>query len=265
MILTCPECATSYFVDDLRIPRGGRMVKCTTCGNRWRAYQDRSIAEGEPPEDEMLVEGPRPPAPEDDLEFVAAPAVPARQPAEKKKASRGLVVGVSIAALLAVALGAAVIFRQQVVGVAPATAPIFAAIGLPVNMFGLVIDAKSQPVLQGGKPVWSVTGSIHNVNKEATEVPPMRFSLLDKAGKPVASLLAQPLNARIPPGATRYFAVSLPDPPAGADVLDIAFEPAAKGHATPVETQAEPAAPAAVEAQPLPADSPHALKKHEQH
>ncbi|HEX7885168.1 MAG TPA: zinc-ribbon domain-containing protein, partial [Phenylobacterium sp.] len=27
MILTCPECATSYFVDDLKVPRGGRMVK----------------------------------------------------------------------------------------------------------------------------------------------------------------------------------------------------------------------------------------------
>src|SRR5687767_8909725 len=61
MILTCPECATSYFVDDLRIPRGGRMVKCTTCGNRWRAFQDRSLPEREVPEEEMLVEAPRAP------------------------------------------------------------------------------------------------------------------------------------------------------------------------------------------------------------
>jgi hypothetical protein len=112
--------------------------------------------------------------------------------------------------------------------------------------------------------VWSVTGSIRNVNKVPTEAPPMRFSLLDKSGKPLASLLAQPLNARIPPGATRYFAVSLPDPPAGAHQLDVAFEPSAKGAAAPVETHTAPA-PTPVEAAPLPADSLDALKKHEQH
>jgi len=275
MILTCPECATSYFVDDLRIPRGGRMVKCTTCGNRWRAFQDRSLPEREEPEDEMLVEGPRTPPPEDDLEFVSAPVTPVRKPEpEKKKASPALVATMSVIAALAVAAGAAVIFRQQVVGVVPATAPVFAAIGLPVNTLGLVMDAKLQAGFQAGKPVLSVTGSIRNVNKVPTEAPPIRIGLLDRNGKVLAGMLAQPLNAKIPPGAIRYFAISLPDPPSGAHDVDIAFEPrakgkvaAGKGHAAPAEAHAAPAehAPPPVEAQPLPADSPDALKKHEQH
>jgi predicted Zn finger-like uncharacterized protein len=265
MILTCPECATSYFVDDLRIPRGGRMVKCTSCGNRWRAFQDRSEPEREKPEDEMLVEGPREaPAPADDLEFVAAPAVPTRKPAPKKKASPGIVVGVSLVAVLAVALGGAVVFRQKVADLVPATAPAFAAIGLPVNTLGLVIEGvKQQKTFQAGRPVLSVTGAIRNVRKASIEAPPIRINLVDKAGKPVAGILAQPLNAKLPPGATRYFAVTLPDPPAGSHALDISFEPAAKGgkaHAEP-----EPNAAAPVEAQPLPADSPDALTKHEQH
>src|SRR3954452_2285504 len=37
MILTCPECATSYFVDDSRISSAGRTVKCSNCGARWTA------------------------------------------------------------------------------------------------------------------------------------------------------------------------------------------------------------------------------------
>src|SRR4051812_17830148 len=37
MILTCPECATSYFVDDSRIGPAGRTVKCSHCGARWTA------------------------------------------------------------------------------------------------------------------------------------------------------------------------------------------------------------------------------------
>src|SRR6201746_784556 len=34
MILTCPECATSYFVDDSRIAAAGRTGKCSNCGAR---------------------------------------------------------------------------------------------------------------------------------------------------------------------------------------------------------------------------------------
>src|SRR5687768_3856153 len=37
MILTCPECATSYFVDDGKIGAEGRSVRCAGCGNRWTA------------------------------------------------------------------------------------------------------------------------------------------------------------------------------------------------------------------------------------
>src|SRR3569623_481467 len=51
MILTCPECATSYFVDDSRISRAGRVVKCSSCGARWTAVPDAGeSAEPPPPE-----------------------------------------------------------------------------------------------------------------------------------------------------------------------------------------------------------------------
>src|SRR5665213_2124431 len=39
MILTCPECATSYFADDSSIG-AGRTVRCAACGNTWRAEPD---------------------------------------------------------------------------------------------------------------------------------------------------------------------------------------------------------------------------------
>lgn len=246
------------------------MVKCTTCGNRWRAFQDRSAPEREAPEEEMLVEAPRPePSPADDLEIMAAPVVPVRKSATTpaKKTSPALLAGVGVVALLGVTLGGLVLFRQQVATAIPATAPIFAALGLPVNTLGLVIEGvKSQAAFQAGRPVLSVTGSIRNVNKASTDAPPIRISLLSREGKPVAALLAQPLNAKIPPGAIRYFAVSLPDPPSGARELEIVFEPAAKGAAPAAHAgapAAEAQAPAPVEAQALPATSPDALKPHE--
>ena len=35
MILTCPECATGYFVEDDQIRAAGRTVRCAACGARW--------------------------------------------------------------------------------------------------------------------------------------------------------------------------------------------------------------------------------------
>jgi predicted Zn finger-like uncharacterized protein len=262
MILTCPECATSYFVDDLRIPRLGRMVKCTTCGNRWRAFQDRHEPEKEAPEDDLIVEGPPGEAPpDDDIEFVSAPVAPVRKPAEKKKPSLLLIVAASVILVLGLAGGAVVLLRQQIAGMFPGTAPLFSAIGLPVNMIGLVLEGvKSKAMLQAGRPVWSVTGAVRNVVDEPVAAPPIRLSLLDKDGKEVSTLLADALNARVPPGAVRYFAITLPDPPAGAEKLEVRFEPPAEHPehgSAPAVAAAVPTEPA--EAQALPADSPDAL------
>ena len=62
MILTCPECATSYFVDDARIPAEGRRVRCSSCGHRWTAGPDGPI----PDVPEIEVATP-PPEPEADI------------------------------------------------------------------------------------------------------------------------------------------------------------------------------------------------------
>jgi predicted Zn finger-like uncharacterized protein len=37
LILTCPECATRYFVDDCQIEAAGRSVECDQCGAIWMA------------------------------------------------------------------------------------------------------------------------------------------------------------------------------------------------------------------------------------
>ena len=284
MILTCPDCATSYFVDDDRVPPQGRTVKCSSCGNRWRAMPERE-AEPEPPP-------PPPPAPEtpaipdtvpvgtgDDLEVVEKPRAPKPKAPPAKKRPVGLFVGLGLAVALIGAVGAAVLFRQAVVDAVPATAPAFKAVGLEVNTLGLVIeDVTFKAVLQAGRPVLSITGVIRSKNKVSTEAPPIRLSLLGKDGETLASLVAQPLNAQVPPGGRRYFAVSFPDPPANAARLESAFDLTAKGErseaaghapahaaAPAAHAPAEGHAPEAVEAKPLPADSPDALAPHEQH
>ncbi|MBL8554331.1 MAG: zinc-ribbon domain-containing protein [Phenylobacterium sp.] len=269
MILTCPECATSYFVDELKIPQLGRMVKCSHCAARWRAFPEGAEPAPASREDDLVVEppAPGPPPVEDDLEVVAAPVAGKRRPAPKPqtgtKGSKAALIATAVVAGLVVAGGAAVLLRGQIAGMVPGAAPLFAAIGLPVNTLGLGIEGVvAKETFVAGRPVLAVTGAIRSTADAPAMAPPIRISLLDKAGKPLSSLVAEPLNAKIPPGAKRYFAVNLPDPPSGAHELQIAFDPGAgrtvgEKHSAPVEHAAPAAAP--VEAQPLPPDSPDAL------
>ena len=265
MILTCPECATSYFVDDDRIPPAGRTVKCSSCGNRWKA-----LPEGEAEPD---FSGPAPavapavldiaaaaPDPSEDIEFVPGPMRPPRK-AKAKGGSRGVAVGVAVIGVLAAAVAGLVAFRAQVAGTVPGAAPLFAAVGLPVNTLGLAFEGVAwKPVLLAGRPVMSVTGAIRNTTKAAISSPPVRVSLLDDKKTALVSYDLAITNAKVPPGGLRYFAWNLPDPPAGAHGLEIRFNPGAKAAAAAPEAHAPPA-PA--EAQALPPDSPDALTKHE--
>lgn len=272
MILTCPECATSYFVEDDRVPPRGRSVKCSSCGARWRALPD-----GEP----ELEIAPPPPAPpiaqpgdnglgavDDDILFVPSSA---KAKAGRKAAPKGrsplLAVGVAVLAILALAAGAAVVLRQQIADRVPASARLFAAIGLPVNSLGLVIeDVVWKPAFLAGRPVLAVTGSIRNLRKQTIVAPAVRIGLLDKAQQPLTTYRLAVQNGRVPPGGRRYFAWNLPDPPAGAHHLDIGFDLAAALRPPAASTSppsGAPPTPAPVEAKPLSPDSPDALAKHE--
>jgi predicted Zn finger-like uncharacterized protein len=237
MILTCPECATSYFVDPASIPPAGRMVKCTNCGARWRAEPGGADAEPDP----GVMPGPPPSPPVateiyDDLEVVAADSDPGRKPAspgkakppqpDKPRARVGMLVGIAAALVVVLGgLGGAVLFRTQVAGVVPGAADVFAAVGLPVNEMGLVLEGvASKPTFQAGRPVLSISGAVRNTKEEAAAVPPIRFALVDPKGVEVASLTAEPSGESLPGGGVRYFTVALPDPPAGASELVAAFD-----------------------------------------
>lgn len=256
MILTCPDCSTSYFVDDAKIPEQGRVVKCASCGNRWTARREEP-AEPEPQvaspplADTPLVSVDQPtldvaPAQEAEPTGRAGEALPrafrakADDSRRLREAAATGVVWAGMSAALALMLVIAVVFRVDVVRLWPSAAGAFASVGLPVNSVGLAIEGVAfEPALQDGHAALSISGMIRNVEDRTITAPPLQIRLLDKSGAAVATKIARAADPVIPPGETRHFAIALIDPPGSAADLEITFaelKAAAEAPKAPAET-----------------------------
>ena len=276
MILTCPECASRYFVDDSKVGAAGRVVRCAACGTRWTArneealdlFEEPSVADlaGEP--NLTALDGASNPAddpqtPVDQLPGEELPKVfRARADAErrlKEAKTTGVIWGGMVAVMLVI-LGCAYVFNMNVARLLPSTAGAYAFVNRPVNTVGLTVeDLKAEPTMQDGHAAITITGVLRNITDHAVTTPPLRVALLNKHEKRVAGKLAAAADPLIPPSQTRHFSVTLLDPPRTANTLEIGFalEPGAARHAGPaahVEKAADPEAPSLRGAQDQPAE-----------
>ena len=128
MILTCPECATSYFVDDFTDRAAGRTVKCSNCGARWTALPG---GEPKPPPRRPGAEARarrsprRPPRSTNwwSRDRRRRPRPPRRKapPTAKREANGKVLVWAASAVAAALLIAGAIAFRAQVVQLLPAS------------------------------------------------------------------------------------------------------------------------------------------------
>jgi predicted Zn finger-like uncharacterized protein len=274
MILTCPDCASSYFVDD-KVMTAPRAVRCTACGKRWTADPTLDLVSS--PEEGAIAVGPAKPAPvvapEPVLAELPGEELPkvyrARADAERRlrEAAGTGIIWASMSAALAVVVAAAVVFRVDLVRIWPRTAGAFASVGLPVNHVGLVIEGlRAEPSLQDGHAALTISGVLRNIQDHPVEAPPLRISLLNPAGKRVAGKVAAAADPLVPPGETRHFSIAIVDPPSTAKDLEIGFVLEA-GAAKAVKASAGPPGHGAAEkhslrgiTEPAPVEPAHAIE-----
>lgn len=244
MILTCPNCASRFVVDDAHLGEGGRMVRCSHCKTAWRAEPQNTQPEFARGDVKELTQPARPA----DLPGEALPkqyrARVQAQAEARQAAAAGVVWGV-MAAALAGLLVLAVVFRTEVARVWPNTASVYAAMGLPVNVVGLVIEKQTSVRMDAdGRPAVRVTGSVRNVTDAAVRPPPLRVDLVDKADTALVSRTLDLGGTELAPGRARPFAVTFHDPPASADGSHSTFLIGRDApHAAPLHEAGGPTAP----------------------
>lgn len=111
--------------------------------------------------------------------------------------------------------------RDKVVRHVPQMASLFAAIGMPVNLRGLVFnEVVSRVETSEGVPVLIIEGVIVNVTTKTLDVPRLRFSLRNAAGHEVYAWSSQPPKPTVGSGNGLAFRTRLASPPSdGKDVI----------------------------------------------
>ncbi|MFA4938746.1 MJ0042-type zinc finger domain-containing protein [Brevundimonas sp.] len=240
MILTCPACATSYFIRDDAVGPDGRKVRCQSCGEVWRATPDEPLELTLTPEPVVAPAAPEPePAPTASLAETPAPELPRafRARADRqKKLRRAAAHGVVWAGLASIFIGlivAAFLFRIEIVQAFPKAASAYKFFGATVNPVGLDFEALTAKAAPGHPGMVVVSGAIRNVRDVEIVSPPVRVALVDANGAEVGFKIVQIDAAPVLPGKVQGFAALIPDPGGHGAGIGVDFAPAKAAPAKP--------------------------------
>ena len=105
-------------------------------------------------------------------------------------------------------------WRAEIVRAAPQTASLYAALGLPVNLRGLLIaDVTTDTLTSEGVQVLVVQGRIASAAKRTIEVPRLRFAVRNASGNEIYSWTTLPSRTLLGPGEAFAFQSRLAAPP----------------------------------------------------
>jgi predicted Zn finger-like uncharacterized protein len=160
-------------------------------------------------------------SPAEDIETFAARRAPR---VKRRRLNLSLpVLPIGILALLALDV-ALIGWRADVVRVAPQTASLYAAIGLPVNLRGLAFTGVSTATeTNDGVQVMVVEGTIASASTRMVEVPRLRFSVRNATGQEIYAWTALPTRSILAPGETLAFRSRLASPPPDARNVLVRF------------------------------------------
>ncbi len=219
MILTCPRCATRYFVDENAVASDGRLVRCASCAHVWRAEPE---AVGAPAEPEPGGEPADPLAIADHHTPLTSPVARMDRPAA---GAAGWAAPAVAAGLAALALMGGWTFRMPIVSAWPEAASVYALLGATATASGLAFeDVEASRAPEGD--VLHVSARVRNLTGRERPAPLVRVDVRDPSGALVFQAFAALEAAVVGPRDVAPLEVDLPGAPPGADAVELTFEPA---------------------------------------
>lgn len=167
------------------------------------------------------------PEPPHDIESLAAADGDDEDTDQKHARQRSLkLIGASAAALLTFIIAGygSYAYRENIAGWFPAIAPVYAMMGVPVNLIGLEFsDVGVGRSFDNGFPVLSVKGRLTNVSGHMRQIPDIRLALRAPDKQELYFWTIKVKRAPLKPNETVQFSTRLASPPREAENIEIRF------------------------------------------
>jgi predicted Zn finger-like uncharacterized protein len=235
MLIVCKTCASSYHIPPDILAQGGCLLRCVGCGEEWTVTPDTEASVALPalaPERlaPMVWSDPR--------------RGQVRSPRRARVRSRKTRVGARLAGKAAAALAVLVVAgaamgalaaRAAIVKAVPASARLFAAVGLPVNLRGLALDNVRTNTfdLPDGKML-VVEGVVVNLRDSPIAAPDIRIALRGADKRELYVWTSPAPKDRLAASEQVVFRTRLAAPPDGVRDVLVRFAPG-PGKAAPMK------------------------------
>lgn len=114
--------------------------------------------------------------------------------------------------------------RQSVVRLMPASASLFSAVNLPVNINGLeFIAVRSSTQTEGDARFLIVEGEVRSVQGDVVQVPLIELRLRGEDGRTIYTWTAEPPRKSLRPGEALHFRTRLATPPTAGRNVEVRF------------------------------------------
>jgi hypothetical protein len=114
--------------------------------------------------------------------------------------------------------------RAQIVRLAPGVAPVYAALGLNVNLRQLELQGVTSKLAdEDGRTILVVEGEIRNLAEASKGAPRMLMAVLDADGREIYHWTAAPPKSRLAGGEKAAFRARLAAPPQGGREVRVRF------------------------------------------
>ena len=138
---------------------------------------------------------------------------------------RELMAALALAASIALLAGGLLYFRENIVRMMPSTAPLYARLGLPVNLIGMDFSGiRIEREYENGFPVLTVRGEVVNVSGRPLLAPDVRLGLRGPGQSEIYHWTISIGRDNLQPDERAKFITRLASPPPEADEIVLRFE-----------------------------------------
>jgi predicted Zn finger-like uncharacterized protein len=224
MILTCPDCASRFSLDESALGTAGRRVRCSQCRHVWHAAPPAvEVEEGyEPPQPTTVRIAPPVDAPP------IRPSLPpsSRAPRAPRRTGGAGLAWAALALVVILVLGGAVVAKDEILAAWPESERLYSAFGIvnPGAGSGLELRKVSwKRDMAENVPLLAIEGEVANASQNVRSVPKIRAAIVGKDGHELKSWVFAPPKLNLIPGESVPFRTELRNPPEGAERLTMIF------------------------------------------